>query len=59
VAVLGLLMMTMKVTKETEIKLTVNIKPVKLAELTPVQRQSWVHLWRRMVSQVTDELKDE
>ncbi len=49
----------MKATKETEIKVKVNIKPVKMAELTPVQRQSWARLWKRMVSQVTDELKDE
>ena len=30
----------MKVTKEKKIKLTVDIKPVKLLQVTPVQKQA-------------------
>lgn len=36
------------------IKITVNIKPEKLAEVTPRQRQLWKHFWGHLISQVQD-----
>ncbi len=37
------------------VKVKVNIKPVKLAEATPRQRQLWGQFWMRLISQAQDE----
>jgi hypothetical protein len=41
----------------TAIKLKVNIKPVKLAEVTPWQRQLVKDFWSRLIAQVQEGLK--
>lgn len=43
-----------KSTTKTHIKVQVNIKPVKLAEVTPRQRQLMRQFWMRLTSQVQD-----
>lgn len=48
-----------KTTSKRETRVTVNIKPVKLAEVRPAQRQSYKHFWAKLRSQVGDELKVE
>ena len=45
-----------KTTSKTEIKVTVNIKPVKLAEVTPHQRQLHKRFVAKLMSQVKEEL---
>ena len=60
--VLGLLTRRLKVpkiTSKTEIKVTVNIRPGKLAEVTPTQRAAVKKFWTRLISQVQDEVKGE
>ncbi len=44
---------------KTPIKIIVNIKPVKLAEVTPRQRQLAKMVWAHLIATVQDELKAE
>ncbi len=44
---------------KTEIKVRVDIKPVKLTEVTPAQRQLCKRFWAKLISQVMDEVKGE
>ena len=48
-----------KTTSKRETSVTVNIKLVKPAEVSPAQRQSYKHFWTKIISQVGDELKVE
>jgi len=46
-----------KTSSKTEIR--VNIKLVKLAEVTPAHRQLVKKFWAKLISQVQDEVKGE
>ncbi len=48
-----------KTTSKRKTRITVNIKPVKLAEVSPAQRQSYKHFVAKLINQVGDELKVE
>lgn len=48
-----------KTTSKRKIKLTVSIKPAKLAEVTPRQRQQWKRWWSKLFSEIRDEVKSE
>ena len=48
-----------KTTEKTEIKVLVTIKPVKLAELTPSQREQWRRFWRHLLASVSHEVKGD
>lgn len=48
--------MVLKPATKREIKVTVNFKPVKLAEVTPHQRQLHRLFWAKLISRVNDEL---
>ena len=48
-----------KNTRKRKTRVTVNIRPVKPAEVRPAQRQSYKHFWTKLISQVGDELKVE
>lgn len=41
-----------KTTEKREIKVRVNIKPVKLADVTPAQRAAWRKFWQKLISEV-------
>jgi len=48
-----------KTTSKREITVKVNIKPVKLAEVTLGQRQLYRRFWVRLISLAKDGLKDD
>jgi len=44
---------------KTPIKIIVDIKSVKLAEVTPAQHQQWKRWWARLISEIRAEVKGE
>lgn len=46
-----------KTTGKKDIEVTLNIKPVKLAELTPRQRQLVKQFWTRLIAECQRELE--
>jgi hypothetical protein len=44
---------------KTQIRVKVDIKPVKLADVTPAQRQQWKRWWSKLFSEIRDEAKSE
>ena len=46
----------MKTASESAVKVTVNIKSVKLAHLTPAQREAAKHFWRKLISECKREV---
>lgn len=44
---------------KTEIKVRVDIKPVKLTEVMPAQRQLYRRFWAKLTRQVQDEVKSD
>ena len=48
-----------KTTTKTQISIKVNINPVKLADVTPAQRQLVKKFWTRLIAQVRDEVKQD
>lgn len=44
---------------KTQNKVIVNIKPVKLADVTPAQVARYRDFWIKLISRSKDELKDE
>lgn len=48
-----------KTTSKTEVKVTVNIKPMKLADVSPAQRQQFRLFGSKLISQIKDEVKSE
>jgi len=48
-----------KTTSRTEIRIKVNIKPVRLAEVTPAQRQLVKKFWAKLISQIQGEVKND
>ena len=50
--------MTVKHTTKP-INVAVNIKPVKLAEVSPAQRQLYKRFFTKLIAQVQDEMKND
>ena len=48
----------LKTASESAVKVTLNIKPVKLSEVAPWQCQLVRQLWTRLISQVQSETED-
>lgn len=44
---------------KTPTKIIVNIKPVKLSEVTPAQAQLVRRFWAKLITQVKDDLNNE
>jgi hypothetical protein len=42
-------------TSKTAIEVTLDIRPVKLSEVTPTQRRSWQLFWRKLIAEVKTE----
>lgn len=42
--------------KKAEVKVTVNVKPVKLTQLTPGQAAAWKKFWQHLLAKVKDDL---
>lgn len=48
-----------KTNRKTEIRIEVNIKQVKMAEVTPATRQLYKRFWTKLAAQAQDEAKME
>lgn len=48
-----------KTNRKTEIKVKVNIKPVRLAEVTPAICRLYRRFWAKLITQARDEVKGE
>ena len=48
-----------KATSKAEVKVTVNIQPIKSAEVTPAQRQLVKNFWQRLIAECQRELQAE
>ena len=48
-----------KTNRKAEIRIKVDIKPVKMAEVTPAARQLYKHFWTKLIAKAQDEVKRE
>ena len=53
------MVMTRKVTDKTGVRITVNIKPVKLAEARPAQQQFVRIFWNKLAAQVRNDVNND